>query len=105
MSSMSEIINDVQLPCYCETVDHRRTDALLKNYTGMHKLFLCVQSCNFHDELGNHLYPAEINCSHIKMIEAGDVTHINLKLYKWFPSLRYPINLFLINIQTTGYTI
>ncbi len=66
----------------------------------------CVyRVCNFHDELGNHLYPAEINCSRIEMIEVSNVTYIDLKLYKWFPSLRYPINLFPTNIQTIGYTV
>ena len=44
---------------------------------------------DFNDDLGDHLYPAEIGCSPIEIIEVSNVTYIDRKLYKWFPSLWY----------------
>lgn len=41
---------------------------------------------NYSDSAGSHYYPAEIN---IKLVEASNVTYVESKLYKWFPSLRY----------------
>lgn len=46
----------------------------------------CVYGvCNFTDKLGTHFYPAE---TQIEMVEVSNVSYIELKLYKWFPSLR-----------------
>ena len=60
------------------------------------KITLECRSCscvyrvsNFNDDLGNHLYPTGIDCSPIEIIEVSNVTYIDRKLYKWFPSLRY----------------
>lgn len=41
--------------------------------------------CNYSDESGSHFYPSAYN---IELIEVSNVTYFDVKLYKWFPSLR-----------------
>ena len=46
----------------------------------------CVYGvCNFSDKLGTHFYPEEMG---VDVVEVSNVTYIDLKSYKWFPSLR-----------------
>ena len=60
-----------------------------KSHWSAGAVLACTEYPNFNDDLGNHLYPTGIDCSPIEIIEVSNVTYIDRKLYKWFPSLRY----------------
>jgi hypothetical protein len=42
--------------------------------------------CHYDDKSGSHFYPQEFN---VDLVEISDVTYMDLKLYKWFPALRF----------------
>jgi hypothetical protein len=42
--------------------------------------------CNYTDEIGTHLYPADKN---VVLVEVSNVTYFDINLYRWIPSLRY----------------
>ena len=40
--------------------------------------------CNYTDKSGTHFYPHVV-----ELVEISDVTYMDVKLYKWFPALRF----------------
>ena len=44
--------------------------------------------CNYSDKSGSHFYPKSDEYD-IDLIEVSNVTYVDEKLYKWFPSLRW----------------
>ncbi len=43
--------------------------------------------CKYSDESGSHFYPKSDEYD-VELIEVSNVTYFDVKLYKWFPSLR-----------------
>ena len=43
--------------------------------------------CNYSDEIGTHLYPADVE-NHNRLVEVSNVTYFDIALYRWIPSLR-----------------